>query len=61
MVPPLAPADDKRRAHTFRSSMVRRGKAQRPRPDFLKSSADGELNNVKVTDFQSKEMQELTH
>ena len=57
----MAPADDKRRAHTFRSSMVRRGKPKRPRPDFLKSSVDGELNNVKVTDFQSKEMQELTH
>ena len=60
MVPPLAPADDKRRANTFRSSMVRRGKPKRPR-DFLKSSVDDELNNVKVTDFQSKEMRELAN
>ena len=58
MVPPLAPADDKRRANTFRNSMVQKGKLKRPR-DFHKSSADDELNNVKVTDFQSKEMKEL--
>ena len=61
MVPPLAPADDKRRGNTFRSSMIRRGKPKRPRPDFLKSCDDDELNNVKVTDFQSKEMKELAH
>ena len=56
----MAPADDKRRANTFRSSMIRRGKPKRPR-DFLKSSVDDELNNVKVTDFQSKEMKELAN
>ena len=56
----MAPADDKRRANTFRSSMVRRGKPKRPR-DFFKSSVDDELNNVKVTDFQSKEMKELAN